>query len=132
MRLFMCDFVVLGSEDELEWEVARLEAAPLPPPSSSPLLIGDPLRYTPRGDCLSIVQVLVSSIKPPVLLLLRRLIVSMGKESRLVVWPRILDAEWLPLEEVLSACFRLELCSDFGCDATMRTGYCEMRKATEL
>jgi len=32
MRLYMCDFAVLGSEDELEWEIERLEAAPLPPP----------------------------------------------------------------------------------------------------
>ena len=54
MRLYMYDFAVLGSEDELEWEVERLEAAPLPPPlgyhrlSSSPLVIGDLLRYASR------------------------------------------------------------------------------------
>jgi len=44
-------------------------------------VIGDLLRYTPRGDCLSIVQVLVPSIKPFVLLLPRRLTVSMREES---------------------------------------------------
>jgi hypothetical protein len=69
------------------------------------------------------VQVLVPSIKPFVLLLPTWLIVSMREESCPVVWPRILNAEWLPWEELLSACPRLELCSDFGCDATMRAGY---------
>jgi hypothetical protein len=83
-------------------------------------VIGDLLRYTPCGDCLSIVQVLVPSIKPFVLPLAARLIVSMHKESYPVVWARILDAEWLPWEELLSTYSHLEPCSDFGYDAAMR------------
>jgi hypothetical protein len=141
--LYICSYICAilrfsGGKDELEWEVERLEAAPLPPPLrqhrplSSPLVIGDLLRYTPRGDCLSIVQVLIPSIKPFILLLPTRQIVLIRKESCPVVWPRILDAEWLPWEELLSACPRLEPYSDFGCNAIIRARYHEIRKATDL
>jgi hypothetical protein len=77
-------------------------------------------------------EVLIPSVKPFELLPPRRPTVSMRNKSCPVVWPRVLDTEWLPWEEFLFVCSCLEPCSDSGCDATMWAGYCEMRKATDL
>jgi hypothetical protein len=45
---------------------------------------------------------------------------------------RILDAEWLPWEELLLASLCLKPCPDSGYNATMRAGYREVSEAADL
>jgi hypothetical protein len=56
----------------------------------------------------------------------------MLNESCLVVWPRILDAEWLPREELLLVSLCLELCPNSRYNTTVWAGYREVSKATDL
>lgn len=87
---------------------------------------------TSRSDCLSVVQVLVPSIKPFVLLLPVWQDVLMLQAIYPIVWPRILHAECNPWEKFFSVCPRLEPFSDFRCDAATRAKNGEPSKATDL
>jgi hypothetical protein len=56
----------------------------------------------------------------------------MLNKSCLVVWPWILDAEWLLWEELLLVSPCLEPCLDTWYNAMMWSRYCEISKAIDL
>jgi hypothetical protein len=72
-------------------------------PSSSPLMIPSSLLFTPRSDRLSIVFILVPSLKPLELRPPVRYATILDTICP-VARPRVFYAKWAPGEEVLLAC----------------------------